>query len=223
MSVAIRQQPAYPLHKTTGQARVVIDGKHLYLGRFNSPASRERYDDLIAEWRIRNVDTDRYTLTVDDLALSYLEHAKQHYLKDGKETSEVCCVRNALRSLIDECGHTRAREFGPRLLKSVRDRMVQARLCRSTINKNIGRIRRMFRWAVAEELVPATVLTALQAVQGLQAGRCAAVEPMRSNQFHAMPLTRFSHLSAHQCGRWFNSNCSPECGVAKCCRCVAAI
>ena len=115
---------------------------------------------------------------MDDLALSYLEYSKQHYVKDGEATSEVCCVRNALRFLIAECGRTRAREFGPRLLKAVRDRMIRARLCRSTINKNISRVRRMFRWAVAEELIQANVLVALQAVQGLQAGRCGAIEPI---------------------------------------------
>ncbi len=54
--------------------------------------------------------------------------------------------------------------------------MIDAKLCRTTINMNVGRIRRMFRWAVAEEFVPATLLTSLEAVQGLQAGRCEAVE-----------------------------------------------
>ena len=177
MSGTARRQPAYSVHKPSGQARVIIDRKHIYLGPHGSPQSYDRYQDLIAEWRIRNCDTDRYTLTIDDLALSYLEHAKQHYLKDGQQTSEVCCLKNALRFLVAAAGRTRARDFGPKLLKAVRQRMIDAGLCRSTINTGIGRIRRMFRWAVAEELVPANVLIALQAVQGLQAGRCGAVEP----------------------------------------------
>ena len=176
MSVQAICQPAYQRHKATGQAKVRIDGHDFYLGPHGSPASRERYDDLIAEWRIRNVDTDRYTLTVDDLALSYLEFAKQHYVKDGKPTSEVCCLKNALRFVIAAAGRTRAREFGPKLLKAVRQRMIDAGLCRKTINTGIGRIRRMFRWAVAEELVPANVLTAIAAVTGLQAGRSNAAE-----------------------------------------------
>jgi hypothetical protein len=139
------RQPAYALHKATGQARVTIDRRDIYLGPHGSPASYDRYNDLIAEWRIRNCDTDRYTLTIDDLALSYLEHAKQHYVKDGQPTSEVCCIRNALRFLIARAGQTRARDFGPKLLKSVRNTMIDAELCRTTINSNIGRIRRMFR------------------------------------------------------------------------------
>ncbi len=168
--------PAYSLHKATGQARVTIDRRDIYLGPHGSPASYERYNDLIAEWRIRNCDADRYALTIDDLALSYLEHAKQHYRKDGRETSEVGCIRNALRFVIAAAGRTRAREFGPKRLKAVRQRMIEADLCRTSINKNISRIRRMCRWAVAEELIPATILTALEAVQGLQAGRCRAIE-----------------------------------------------
>ena len=81
-------------------------------------------------------------------------------------------------SALSDC-HGRSdsgREFGPKLLKSVRQRMIDAGLCRKTINTSIGRIRRMFRWAVAEELVPANVLTAIAAVTGLQAGRSNAKE-----------------------------------------------
>jgi integrase len=48
--------------------------------------------------------------------------------------------------------------------------------CRSSINKNMGRVRRMFRWAIENELCPPSILTALEAVQGLQQGRTEAVE-----------------------------------------------
>ena len=44
------------------------------------------------------------------------------------------------------------------------------------VNMNVMRIRRMFSWGVAEELVPETVLRALQALSGLQAGRTRARE-----------------------------------------------
>lgn len=175
MSGKVRQ-PSYSLHKATGQARVTINRRDIYLGPYGSPESHDRYTEVIAEWRIRNA-SDRFTLTIDDLALSYLEHAKAHYRKDGRETSEVCCVRNALRFLIAVAGPRRARDFGPKLLKEVRQRMIDSGLARSTINNNIGRIRLMFRWALADELVPAAVVTALEAVQGLQAGRCEAREP----------------------------------------------
>lgn len=75
------REPSYSLHRPTGQARVRIQGKDHYLGAYGSPESRERYDDLIAEWSARRGDVSGYGLTVDDLALLYLQHAEQHYRK----------------------------------------------------------------------------------------------------------------------------------------------
>jgi integrase len=48
--------------------------------------------------------------------------------------------------------------------------------CRRSINLHTYRIRSVFRWAVEQELVPGSVLPALQAVRGLQKGRSAARE-----------------------------------------------
>ena len=110
-----RRKPAYQLHKGSGQAKVRINGKDHYLGAYGSPESREQYNDLVAEWLASNGDTTQYTLTVDDLTLLYLEHAREHYRKDGQETSEVHCIRLALRRLVAHHGRTRAREFVPTL------------------------------------------------------------------------------------------------------------
>lgn len=43
-------------------------------------------------------------------------------------------------------------------------------LCRKVINQRIDHIRRMFKWAVSEELVPPAVYEALRAVAGLRRG-----------------------------------------------------
>lgn len=59
---AIKKTPAYLLHKPTGQARVRIDGKDHYLGPFNSPESRERYDELVTTW-LRQHEVAKVTLT----------------------------------------------------------------------------------------------------------------------------------------------------------------
>ena len=39
--------PSYRLHKPSGQARTIIGGRHVYLGKYNSPESRQRYARLI--------------------------------------------------------------------------------------------------------------------------------------------------------------------------------
>lgn len=43
--------PSYRLHKASGQAVVTIEGRDLYLGRYDSPASHEAYGRTIAAWR----------------------------------------------------------------------------------------------------------------------------------------------------------------------------
>ena len=169
-------KPAYTLHKPTGQARVRINGRDHYLGPYGSPESRERYDDLIAEWFARRGDIGNIRLRVDDLCLLYLEHARQYYVKNGCPTSEQSVIRIALRYVVEKYGRVRAREFGPKALKDVRQAMIDDGHCRSSINIHMGRIRRMFKWAVEDELLPPTMLTALQAVAGLRAGRTKAKE-----------------------------------------------
>jgi integrase len=54
--------------------------------------------------------------------------------------------------------------------------MVKADYCRTNINKLVGRIKRMFRWAVENEYVSSEVYTSLAAVVGLKRGRTEARE-----------------------------------------------
>ena len=171
-----KRKPSYLLHKPTGQARVRLDGKDIYLGEYGSPESRERYEQLVADWFVRSEDAVLVSMTVDDLAVLYLKHAEQHYRKNGKPTPEISCIRIALRVLIAEHGRTRAREFGPRALKTVRDAMIEKGYTRKSINVHVGRIRRMFKWAAENEYVDFRVFHALTAVSGLRAGRSAAKE-----------------------------------------------
>jgi hypothetical protein len=44
----IHRNPAYRLHRSTGQAIVTLDGKDFYLGPHNSKASLDAYDQLIS-------------------------------------------------------------------------------------------------------------------------------------------------------------------------------
>lgn len=174
--MAAKRPPGYLLHKSTGQARVRIGGKDLYLGEYGSPESRDRYDELIREWFSQQGDVDGVSLKIDDLALLYLQHAEQHYRKDGEPTSELQLVKTALRLVVKRFGRTRARGFGPKRLKEVRQQMIDAGWARKSINQHVGRIRRAFRWGVAEELLPVEVYQALATVTGLQAGRTEARE-----------------------------------------------
>lgn len=170
------RKPTYLLHKPTGQARVRIAGKDVYLGLYGSPESRARYDELVSEWFARSGDVRAFTLTVDDLVLLYMQHVGEHYRKNGEPTSEVNNARVALRYLVANFGRTLTHDFGPRALKEVRQAMIDAGCVRTSINRMVDRVRRAFRWAVADELLPVSVSQALDCVSGLREGRTPAKE-----------------------------------------------
>ena len=121
-------------------------------------------------------------LTMAALVREYLAHACKYYVHaDGEPTGEATRIEIALRPLIEYCPSLVAEHFGPLALKEYRDRMVEADFCRSYVNKRVNMVRRMFRWAVEEQLVPPSVYHGLQAVAGLKRGRSGAreSEPVR--------------------------------------------
>lgn len=173
-----KKKPSYLLHKPTGQAYSRLNGRVVYLGKYGTPESKDEYDDLVASW-LEMQSPHEVTHTVDELALRYMKHCQEYYVKDGEPTSELGKTRDALRIVVAVAGPSRASAFGPRKLIAVRDRMIEMGWRRITINQQIGRVRRCFRWGVEQELVKPEVLTALKAVSGLRKGRSAAKESER--------------------------------------------
>jgi site-specific recombinase XerD len=98
------------------------------------------------------------------------------YRKHGEPTGELPSYKSALRPLRDLYGSTSVASFNAQAMKAVRAHMVEKGWARKTVNKQCYRVRRVFRWGLSEELVPPEVVTAIEAMQGLQAGRCAARE-----------------------------------------------
>jgi hypothetical protein len=82
------------------------------------------------------------------LILSYWRFAESYYSKDGQPTKELACMREALRPVRKLYGGSRVRDFGPKALKAVRQFMVEQGLSRGLINHRVGRIKRIFKWAV---------------------------------------------------------------------------
>lgn len=176
-------QPSYRRHKARGLAVVTLAGKNHYLGPWQSPESHEKYAVLIAEWR-RNLDpvpgttaaAARPALTVSELVLAYFRHAQVHYVKNGEPTSEQSCIKQALRPVRLRYGSSPVAEFGPRALKNVRSALVANGRARKSINKDIHRVKRMVRWGIEEELVPAEVYERLRCVAALAKGKTDARE-----------------------------------------------
>jgi integrase len=174
------QLPSYRLHKQSGQAIVTLSGRDVLLGKHGSADSKAEYQRVISEWLAGNrmaPDTDSSDLSVSELVLMFWRHAKGYYRgPDGKPTTELRNLKAALRPLRRLYGKTSARDFGPRALKAVIQEMVRMKWCRTHINRQIPRIKLLFKWAVSNELVPASVHHALITVSGLRIGRSDAPE-----------------------------------------------
>jgi integrase len=180
--------PSYLLHQPTGQARVRIDGKDHYLGEYGSEESRIRYGELIAK-HAGGVPIDPFTkpnrgrtttiepeagLTINELVLAFMRHAHTHYVKNGKPTSEIHCLKSVTRHLVNLYGFNLVDSFGPMMLKAVRQKFVDSGWVRDTCNKGVKRIRTIFKWGVENEMVSPATLQGLQAVAPLLAGRTEA-------------------------------------------------
>jgi integrase len=189
--------PTYRLHRQSGLAIVTLADdlggrRDVTLGKYNTPESKAEYARIIAEWesqgrRLAVPVGATKDLTITELVARFWPYAEQHYrYPDGRTTNELADFKYSLRPLVHFYGHTPAKEFGPLALKVVRQKMVdgyehprygpQQALCRDVINQRVGRIRRLFKWGVEHELVPAPVLQGLQSVRGLQQGRSEARE-----------------------------------------------
>lgn len=171
--------PAYRRHHK-GQATVRLNGRDFYLGAFGTAASRHEYDRLINEWlangRRLPADENAPFVTVEELIAAFWEHARTWYVKNGRPTDELAAYKVVLRYLRQGYASLAVTEFGPRSLRAIRRIMVDKGNARKYVNDQVARIKRVFRWGVAQELVPESVSRTLDTVEGLVKGRCVARE-----------------------------------------------
>jgi hypothetical protein len=178
-----------------GLAVVRLSGRDFYLGKWGEPETFMRYSSLLAEWAAngrrlvgktpapQSVEKDDRGIDLAEIVERYLTFCQREYrAPDGRPTGEADTIRRALRPLVERFVEIPARDFGPLALKDLRQAMIaEERWARTTINRQVQRIRAMFRWAVGEELIPPTVYQALSAVRDLRAGKSEAreTEPVR--------------------------------------------
>lgn len=162
-----------------------------WLGEHGTPESREQYHRLVAEWEANerrlprppdpqppDDQSDEMTLVV--LLRDFHRHAKKHY-----DAGEYRSFVTAMRLMTKLFGLTPASEFGPKKLRTLRDEMVRGDTdespprrpwSRRYVNQQVQRIRRIFKWGVAHEFVPASVHQALCTMEPLKRGRSTARE-----------------------------------------------
>lgn len=172
--------PAYRLHKARGLAVVTIGGHDHYLGPYGSVESRRKYGDLIARHAaglsLIEEPERLEVVTVHELVLAFMKHARDHYRKNGKLTGEYDCLNSAASVLNKLYGDTDAAKFTGPCLKAVMSKMIDLGWSRRYINKSVNRIRLMFRRGVGDDLVGPDVLAKLEAVEPLLKGRTTAIE-----------------------------------------------
>jgi integrase len=176
--------PKYRKHRASGQAVVTLGSRDHYLGPHGTKISRAEYDRLISEWLAagRRIEQPAQSATVAEAIAAYWNHAEKHYRRAGKPTGSADNQKPALSLLREHYGRTPAAEFGPRNLKGLISTMTRRensqgeRWSRRYCNDMLAVIRRVFKFAVSEEMVPPEVYQALATVDGLRKWRTDARE-----------------------------------------------
>ena len=108
-------------------------------------ASRKEYDRLIAEWLAngRRLGDGPSDVAVVELVAAYWKFAKDYYRGSDPSRGVLASLRLALGHLKRLYGRTAAVQFGPLVLKAVRESMVSAGWSRNYVNAQVGRIRRV--------------------------------------------------------------------------------
>ncbi|MEZ6117777.1 MAG: site-specific integrase [Pirellulaceae bacterium] len=131
----------------------------------------------VTESTLRDKRRHGSPITINELILVYRRHTSQYYRKNGKVTREATITDDAIRYLRKHHATTFLDEFGPVMLDQLRNGMIEELdWSRKHINKQVGRIVRMFKWAAKKELVDASVPLSLATLGGLKKGRTNARE-----------------------------------------------
>lgn len=178
--------PKYRLHRPSGQALVELGGKRHYLGKHGTAESRAKFDRIVGEWLAKgrqgavaepSSKGRSFDLDLHELIAAYWGHADQYYRTDGEVTGQHHQVRNTLKRLRAMYGDTLVTDFGPLAMAAFQVMLLETGdLSRTSINKALGIVRRMFKWGVGRELVSEAGWLRLRTVDGLKRGRTTARE-----------------------------------------------
>ncbi len=172
-----------PKYRRNGKhAFVELSGQRVGLGRYDAPESHQQYRRIIAEWLAadRSPPVAGDGMLLCELIARYYRHCLDYYRRpDGTATTEAGNYKQALRVASELYGDLPVGEFGPRQLEACRAAMVAEGWVRNQCNRQAGRIKRMFRWAVTRGICEAHQITGLDCLESLKAGRCGAREGVK--------------------------------------------
>lgn len=186
-----RSRKGYPQALVTLTDSVTKKRRDYWLGEHGSTESRELYHRVVAEWeangrRWPNVPPAEMSPSTPGLMqlvelLNRFRKWAEQFHDEGEQRSYDVLIR-LIRQFY---GHTPAADFGPRKLRFLREQMIcgddkitppRKAWSRNYINSQVQRIRRMFKWAASQELVPVAVYQSLCTIEPLRRGRSQARE-----------------------------------------------
>jgi hypothetical protein len=181
--------PSYSHHKPTGQAYVRLPNGNggrrvVYLGLYDSPESRTEYARIVRELAVSPVPnaidrilTGKSDVTMSELLNAFRKFAEQHYRQpDGTPTSEMSVIKITLKAFREPYSGKPVSEFRPLCVKAIRQKWVDENHTRTERNRWVKIIKRILKWGLSDELVPAAVYQAVAAISRLQRGRTQARE-----------------------------------------------
>jgi len=180
------EPPALRKHASSGLAYVAVWNRDLqkeertYFGPWGTKEASGAYGRWLADWTARQqespVTSQQAQPTVAGAILDFLTWAEVYYVKEGKQTSEVACLRSALTPLNNLFGVLHLADLRPFHLHQYQQQGITLGWKRGTINDNVERCRRLIRWAAERELCDPALLHRLQTVRALEKGRTEAAE-----------------------------------------------
>ncbi len=189
--------PSYRKH-VSGQAFVVFtvdyQQKSYYLGPHDTPQSRARYYNLIAQW---TADRSRYPDEPDHqidepLTVSHLVETLRAESESQVNLKRLLTVGKAL---VAAHGVELIEAFGPVKLRRLRQAMIDKGNSRGYINEQVGEIVRVFKFGVSHELVEANQLVALESLEPLRHGQAKETEKRKPADLNDV-LETLKHTSS---------------------------
>jgi len=204
----------YSLHRPTGQAYVRVRGRIHYLGKYGTHESRVRHRNIVAAAMAQQEAADLMRpLSVGELCERFVlamreEHGARSWWEErARAVAMLVCAKYA---------GLEATAFGGKALQDIQQTLLaEGRLTRYGINRSKQHIVAMFKWAVAQELVPPSAWHALQAVRAVRRGKGRDNPPRVPADTVAVDavvayLTANGHAGAARCIRFMRATgCRP--------------
>lgn len=189
-----------------GSAFVRLSDRDHYLGPWPDPAGppppavQAKYHELVARWvaggrkPLARAGETAGPVLVKDLIARFVEHLRADYPAGSREPEQY---ELALRPLADLFALEPGAALSAKAVETARDGMIRRGWSRRHVNRAVGRVKRLVKWAVRSDLVPPQCLHSVLAVEPLRPGQRGVQEtPKRRPATEEDVAAVCAHLTA---------------------------